>query len=283
MSPTPRPNALPWLLLSAAVVLLDQQQVVGPGQPPEYTPVPVIEGFWNWYRTYNTGAAFSFLATPVAGRSGSSPRWRWHQRPAGVLAMRTPRGDWRTALPFSLVIGGALGNVIDRQLHGHVVDFIQWHWRDYYWRRSTSPIARWSAARSGSPFGLFRAVRSPAADGPPAARAGRRNPGRRARGCALVRVPAAGVECPVWTSSSPIPAASAPASTARSRSSSARSRPRAPIYVRHEAVHNRFVVEDRAPRAIFVEELDEVPDGSTVIFSAHGVSRAVREEASGAD
>ncbi|KPN20050.1 4-hydroxy-3-methylbut-2-enyl diphosphate reductase [Xanthomonas sp. Mitacek01] len=54
----------------------------------------------------------------------------------------------------------------------------------------------------------------------------------------------------------------------------------APIYVRHEVVHNRFVVEDLKQRgAIFVEELDEVPDDQTVIFSAHGVSQAVREEA----
>ena len=54
----------------------------------------------------------------------------------------------------------------------------------------------------------------------------------------------------------------------------------APIYVRHEVVHNRFVVDDLKQRgAIFVEELDEVPDRSTVIFSAHGVSKAVREEA----
>ena len=54
----------------------------------------------------------------------------------------------------------------------------------------------------------------------------------------------------------------------------------APIYVRHEVVHNRFVVDDLKQRgAIFVEELDEVPDGNTVIFSAHGVSRAVRDEA----
>jgi len=53
-----------------------------------------------------------------------------------------------------------------------------------------------------------------------------------------------------------------------------------PIYVRHEVVHNRFVCDDlRARGAIFVEELDEVPSGSTVVFSAHGVSRAVREEA----
>ena len=54
----------------------------------------------------------------------------------------------------------------------------------------------------------------------------------------------------------------------------------APIYVRHEVVHNKFVVDDlKARGAIFVEELDEVPDGNTVIFSAHGVSKAVRVEA----
>jgi 4-hydroxy-3-methylbut-2-enyl diphosphate reductase len=54
----------------------------------------------------------------------------------------------------------------------------------------------------------------------------------------------------------------------------------APIYVRHEVVHNRFVVDNlKAKGAVFVEELDEVPDGATVIFSAHGVSKAVRAEA----
>jgi len=54
----------------------------------------------------------------------------------------------------------------------------------------------------------------------------------------------------------------------------------APIYVRHEVVHNRFVVDTlREKGAVFVDELDEVPDNSTVIFSAHGVSKAVRNEA----
>lgn len=54
----------------------------------------------------------------------------------------------------------------------------------------------------------------------------------------------------------------------------------APIYVRHEVVHNRYVVERlRNLGAVFVEELDEVPDDATVIFSAHGVSRAVQDEA----
>jgi len=54
----------------------------------------------------------------------------------------------------------------------------------------------------------------------------------------------------------------------------------APIYVRHEVVHNKFVCDDlRAKGAVFIEELGEVPAGSTVIFSAHGVSKAVRDEA----
>ena len=58
----------------------------------------------------------------------------------------------------------------------------------------------------------------------------------------------------------------------------------APIYVRHEVVHNKYVVDGLRDRgAVFVEELDEVPDGATVIFSAHGVSRAVQDEAARRD
>ncbi|MGB1220229.1 MAG: 4-hydroxy-3-methylbut-2-enyl diphosphate reductase, partial [Alcanivoracaceae bacterium] len=57
-----------------------------------------------------------------------------------------------------------------------------------------------------------------------------------------------------------------------------------PVYVRHEVVHNRFVVDGLRERgAVFVEELDEVPDDCIVIFSAHGVSKAVQEEASRRD
>ena len=56
----------------------------------------------------------------------------------------------------------------------------------------------------------------------------------------------------------------------------------APVYVRHEVVHNRFVVDDLKSRgAVFVDELDEVPDDALVIFSAHGVSKAVQNEAKG--
>ena len=128
-------NALPWLALSLLVIVLDQASkrwVLA--SLPEFTAVPVVEGAWNWYRTYNTGAAFSFLAD-----AGGWQAWLFSALALGISALlafwlsRTPRGDWRNALPYALIIGGALGNVIDRIQHGHVIDFIQWYWRDHYW------------------------------------------------------------------------------------------------------------------------------------------------------
>jgi signal peptidase II len=128
-------NALPWLGVSALVIVLDQLSKAWVlATLPEFQPVPVVDGFWNWFRTYNTGAAFSFL----------SDAGGWQKYVFVVLAIvvsaalaralsRMPRAEWKTALPFALVIGGALGNVIDRLLHGHVVDFIQWYWRGHYW------------------------------------------------------------------------------------------------------------------------------------------------------
>ena len=135
MTRHPKPNALAWLVLSAVVVVLDQWSKYWVlTSLPEYHAIPVIDGFWNWYRTYNTGAAFSFLAD-----AGGWQHWFFVALAVlicGVLVFwmtRTPRSDWRTALPFALVVGGAVGNVIDRLRFGHVVDFIQWYWRGYYW------------------------------------------------------------------------------------------------------------------------------------------------------
>ena len=135
MAAKPTSNALIWLLLSAIVIVLDQWSKAWVlASLPEYTAIPVIDGFWNWYRTYNTGAAFSFLAD-----AGGWQLWFFTVLAVGISGLlgywlsRTRRGDWRQALPYALVIGGALGNVIDRQIHGHVIDFIQWHWRDHYW------------------------------------------------------------------------------------------------------------------------------------------------------
>ena len=130
-----KPNALPWLLASIIVIVLDQWSKAWVlSSLPEYTAVPVIDGFWNWYRTYNTGAAFSFLAD-----AGGWQKYFFATLAFGISGLmawmlsRTPRADWKQALPLALVIGGAIGNVIDRFMHGHVVDFIQWYVGEHYW------------------------------------------------------------------------------------------------------------------------------------------------------
>ncbi|MEO5628902.1 MAG: signal peptidase II [Thermomonas sp.] len=135
MVPLVKPNALPWLGLSALVLALDQWSKAWVlNTLPEHVAVPVINGFWNWYRTYNTGAAFSFLAD-----AGGWQKWFFITLAfaiSGLLVWMlagTKRRDWRTALPLALVVGGALGNVIDRFLHGHVIDFVQWHVGEHYW------------------------------------------------------------------------------------------------------------------------------------------------------
>ncbi len=169
MTQAPKPNALIWLLLSAVVIGLDQwskQWVLT--SLPEFQPVPVIEGYWNWYRTYNPGAAFSFLAN-----AGGWQKYFFAVLAIGISGLltywlsRTARGHWREALPFSLVIGGALGNLIDRLLHGHVIDFIQWHWKDVYYYPSFN-IAD-SAIVGGAialvVFGVFSGRGKPPAEG----------------------------------------------------------------------------------------------------------------------
>lgn len=129
-----KPRALPWLLLSAVVVLIDQLTKVWAQHAlaPAGTPHPVIPGLLNWTLAFNPGAAFSFLAS-----SAGWQRWFFVALAvaiSGVLVVwlaRTPRRDWRTALPLALVIGGAVGNMIDR-LHAAVVtDFIQVYWHQW--------------------------------------------------------------------------------------------------------------------------------------------------------
>jgi signal peptidase II len=128
-----KPNALPWLLLSVLVIALDQwTKHIALGALEYLRPVAVIPGFLNWTLAFNTGAAFSFLA----GESGWQ-RWLFTALAIGVSAAlalwlaRTPRGDWRNAAPLALIIGGALGNLIDRTRFGHVTDFIEVYWHDW--------------------------------------------------------------------------------------------------------------------------------------------------------
>jgi signal peptidase II len=130
----PRPSALVWLWLSVVVIVLDQitkQAALAMLEP--YRPVAVLPGF-NWMLAFNEGAAFSFLAG-----AGGWQRWFFTMLALVVSAVlawwltRIQRGHWQDALPFSLIIGGALGNAIDRLRYGHVVDFIQLYYDRWAW------------------------------------------------------------------------------------------------------------------------------------------------------
>ncbi len=132
MATGPRARLLPWFAVAFVVIALDQLTktlILGHFQLGDSR---YITSFFNLVRVHNTGAAFSFLA-------GASGWQRWFFVGLGVVAaglitwMLRQHGHQRLfAWALALILGGALGNVIDRLLHGYVVDFIQVHWRHWY-------------------------------------------------------------------------------------------------------------------------------------------------------
>jgi signal peptidase II len=123
----------PWLGLSALIVITDQATKALIERLFDFGDVRPVTGFFNLVLTYNKGAAFSFLA----GASG----WQ-HQFLTGVgvaaslfiVYLLARHGSQRLfALALALILGGAIGNVIDRLLHGHVIDFLDFHWRGWHW------------------------------------------------------------------------------------------------------------------------------------------------------
>jgi signal peptidase II len=130
-----KPNASVWLILSAIIIALDQlTKHIALTTLEPYAPHPVLPGLLNWTLAFNTGAAFSLLHD-----AGGWQRWLFSLLAVTVSAVlvvwltRLPRGDWRTALPLALVIGGALGNLIDRVRLGHVTDFIEVYYKSWSW------------------------------------------------------------------------------------------------------------------------------------------------------
>jgi signal peptidase II len=125
-------SLLRWLALALAVIILDQitkDMIVerfALGDSRYVTP------FFNIVRAHNPGAAFSFLA-------GADGWQRWFFVGLGVAAsafivwliVRHP-GQTLFCLAVTLILGGAVGNVVDRLIHGHVIDFIQVHWAGWY-------------------------------------------------------------------------------------------------------------------------------------------------------
>ena len=121
-------SLLPWLGIAAIVILLDQLTKTLILQYFQYGDSHTVTSFFNLVRVHNTGAAFSFLA-------GASGWQRWFFVGLGAVAtvfivvmLRRHGGQRVFAWALALILGGALGNVIDRLLHGYVVDFIQVHY-----------------------------------------------------------------------------------------------------------------------------------------------------------
>ena len=127
------PDVKRWYALAGLVIVVDQLSKWLVLETIRFGETIYVAPFWNWVLTYNPGAAFSFLA--------DQPGWqRWFFT---VLALaisvwiarelKKCAGQRLLALALALVMGGALGNVIDRLRFGAVVDFIQWHVAGYYW------------------------------------------------------------------------------------------------------------------------------------------------------
>lgn len=132
-NPTKRPF-FRWILWAAVIVLLDQGSkwwILQNYQWGQYTP---ITSFFNIVRAHNTGAAFSFLAD-----HGGWQQWLFVAIAAAVsffiIWQLRSHGDQKLAsFSFASILGGAIGNVVDRLQHGYVVDFL-----DFYWNTAHFP------------------------------------------------------------------------------------------------------------------------------------------------
>jgi len=130
-----RSGRLAWLILSVLVVILDQvSKLYFERALSLYQQIVVIPDLFSWTLAYNTGAAFSFLA------DGSG----WQRWLFAVIAIvvsvvlvvwlkRLGRADNWLAIALALILGGALGNLYDRMVLGHVIDFVLVHWQNRWY------------------------------------------------------------------------------------------------------------------------------------------------------
>jgi signal peptidase II len=127
------PSAGRWYALAGLVIVLDQLSKWLVLQNISYGETIYFAPFWNWVLAFNPGAAFSFLADQPGWQ-----RWLFTALALGVsgwiaFMLRTHPQQKLLSLALTLVMGGALGNVIDRVRFGAVVDFVQWHVAGFYW------------------------------------------------------------------------------------------------------------------------------------------------------
>jgi signal peptidase II len=126
---------LPWLWLSLVIFVVDQASKFWfDNNLTMYQQIVIIPDYFSWTLLYNTGAAFSFLADAAGWQ-----RWFFAAVAVGVsvvlvvwLKRLKPEETW-LALALAMVLGGALGNLVDRVVFGHVVDFILLHWQQQWY------------------------------------------------------------------------------------------------------------------------------------------------------
>ena len=126
---------LPWLLLSLLILVADRvTKDIFEGTLSMYQRIEVIPGYFDWTLAYNTGAAFSFLADAAGWQ-------RWFFAAIAIVVSvvlviwlkRLKRHETLLAVALAMVLGGALGNLYDRVVLGHVVDFILVHWQSRWY------------------------------------------------------------------------------------------------------------------------------------------------------
>jgi len=122
----------PWLGIATAVIVLDQLTKAMIVAAFRLGDARTVTPFFDIVRAHNRGAAFSFL-------NDASGWQRWFFVALGIAAaafivwlLRRHGGQRMFGWALALILGGALGNVIDRLVHGHVVDFVQVHWQQHY-------------------------------------------------------------------------------------------------------------------------------------------------------
>jgi signal peptidase II len=133
MGAAPSHGMLPWLGLALIVLIVDQFTKVLILGYYQYGDATVVTSFFNIVRAHNTGAAFSFLAA-------ASGWQRWLFTGIAVAAalfilylLRKHAGQKLFCFSLACVLGGAIGNLIDRLMHGYVVDFLQFHWQNSWY------------------------------------------------------------------------------------------------------------------------------------------------------
>ncbi|CAH9017732.1 signal peptidase II [Candidatus Nitrosacidococcus sp. I8] len=123
-----------WLNISLLIVVADQiAKYLAETNLSLYQPVAIFP-FFNLTLAHNPGAAFSFLAD-----AGGWQRWFFLVIAlivSGILLIwlyKTKNNNLKESLPISLILGGAIGNIIDRFIHGYVIDFIDLYYKDWHW------------------------------------------------------------------------------------------------------------------------------------------------------